>query len=64
MYQRLVLFLYYTLSYMFLLTHDLHQLKFLTLPIPEYATPHPGWAFTSPPTGSTSDPASDTPGWG
>ena len=47
-----------------LLPRNLHQLKFLTLPIPEYATPHPGWSFTSPPNVSTANPASDTPGWG
>ena len=63
-YQRVVLSLYYTLSYIFLLPHNLHQLTFLTLPIPEYATPHPDWSFTSPPTVSTANPTSDTPGWG
>ena len=63
-YQRVVVSLYYTLSYIFLLPHNLHQLTFLTLPIPEYATPHPDWSFTSPPTVSTANPTSDTPGWG
>ena len=54
----------FILSYTFFTSSQFYQLPFLTLPIPEYATPRPGWKFTSPPTIATVDPASDSLGWG